>query len=60
MQENWITQANYLRLIDVGAGRRHPTDAGHAYLAEKVAAALARFGTAPVTAADEAKPKPAK
>ena len=60
VQDDWITDANYLQLIDVGAGRRHPSDAGHAYLAEKVAAALERFRTAPVTAADEAKPKPAK
>lgn len=60
VQEKWITDANYLQLIDVGAGRKHPTDAGHAYLADKVAAALERFGTAPVTAADGAKPKPAK
>ncbi|WP_313356055.1 SGNH/GDSL hydrolase family protein [Microbacterium sp.] len=60
VQEDWITEANYLQLIDVGAGRRHPSDAGHAYLAEKVSAALERFRTAPVTAADEAKPEPAK
>lgn len=60
VQENWITDANYLQLIDVGAGRKHPTDAGHAYLADKVAGALERFSTAPVTAADGAKPKPAK
>ncbi|MEV7620408.1 SGNH/GDSL hydrolase family protein [Microbacterium sp. NPDC089321] len=60
VQENWITEANYLQLIDVGAGRKHPTDAGHAYLADKVAGALERFTTAPVTAADGAKPKPAK
>ena len=60
VQEKWITDTNYLRLIDVGAGRKHPTDAGHAYLAEKVAGALERFTTAPVTEADGAKPKPAK
>ena len=60
VQENWITEANYLQLIDVGAGRKHPSDAGHAYLADRVAAALERFSTAPVTAADGAKPKPAK
>ena len=60
VQEEWITDANYLQLIDVGAGRRHPTDAGHAYLADKVAGALDRFTTAPVTEADGAKPKPAK
>ncbi|QMU97864.1 SGNH/GDSL hydrolase family protein [Microbacterium esteraromaticum] len=60
VQEDWITESNYLQLIDAGVGRKHPSDAGHAYLADKVAAALERFGTAPVTAADGAKPKPAK
>lgn len=60
VQENWITPENYLRLIDVGAGRRHPTNAGHEYLAEKVHDALERFSTAPVTAADGAHQKPAK
>ena len=60
VRERWITDENYLRLIDVGVGRKHPSDAGHAYLAEKVAAALERFSTAPVTAADGAKPQPAK
>ena len=60
VQENWITPENYLRLIDVGAGRRHPTTAGHAYLAETVHAALERCRAAPVTAADGAHQKPAK
>lgn len=60
VQDEWITDDNYLQLIDVGAGRKHPSDAGHAYLADRVAAALERFATAPVTAADGAKPKPAK
>lgn len=60
VQEEWITEANYLDLIDVGIGRKHPSDAGHAYLAEKVSAALERFTSAPVTAADGAQPEPAK
>lgn len=60
VQEQWITPANYLELIDVGVGRKHPTDAGHAYLADRVLDALARFSTAPVTAADGSRPTPAK
>lgn len=60
VQEQWITAANYLQLIDVDAGRRHPSDAGHRYLAEKVAAALEGFRSAPVTEADGSLPqKPA-
>lgn len=60
VQEQWITDANYLQLIDVGAGRKHPSDAGHEYLAEKVAGALDQLGTAPVTAADGAASETAK
>lgn len=60
VQADWITEANYLRLIDVGAGRKHPSDAGHAYLAQKVAAALDEFSSAPVTEADGTPQKPAK
>lgn len=60
VQENWITPENYLRLIDVGIGRKHPTNAGHEYLAQKVFESLERFSTAPVTAADGNRPKPAK
>lgn len=60
VQEKWITPENYLRLIDVGAGRKHPTNAGHEFLAQKVFEALERFSTAPVTAADGSRPKPAK
>ncbi|MFI8631303.1 SGNH/GDSL hydrolase family protein [Microbacterium sp. NPDC077663] len=40
LQEQWITPANYLDVIDVGAGKRHPSDEGHAYLAEKLLEAL--------------------
>ncbi|UWF78264.1 MULTISPECIES: SGNH/GDSL hydrolase family protein [Microbacterium] len=60
VQEEWITDANYLDVIDVGIGRQHPSDAGHAFLAEKVAAALEDLRAAAVTAADEADPEPAK
>lgn len=60
VQENWITDDNYLSVIDVGPGRKHPSNAGHEYLAQKVADALAQFGDAPVTAADGSTTQPAK
>lgn len=60
VKDEWITPDNYLDLIDVGAGRMHPSDAGHRYLAERVADALERFAGAPVTDADAADPVPAK
>jgi lysophospholipase L1-like esterase len=40
LAEQWITTSNYPWVIDTGIGRNHPTTAGHAYLAERVAAAL--------------------
>ncbi len=49
--EDWITPQNYLSVIDVEIGRRHPSTDGHRYLAEKVAAALTELGDAPVTEA---------
>jgi lysophospholipase L1-like esterase len=49
--QNWITDQNYLSVIDVDLGRKHPSTDGHRYLAEKVAAALAELGDAPVTEA---------
>ncbi|MDT0156847.1 SGNH/GDSL hydrolase family protein [Microbacterium sp. ARD32] len=60
VQDHWITPENYLQLIDVETGRRHPSNAGHEYLAQRVHQALERFSTAPVTAADGTRPKPAK
>lgn len=51
VEQNWITDQNYLDVIDVVVGRKHPSTAGHQYLAEKVAAALAEMGAAPVTEA---------
>lgn len=39
--ESWITEANYLDVIDTGAGRNHPSTAGHAYLADRLAKAVA-------------------
>ncbi|MDX2377340.1 SGNH/GDSL hydrolase family protein [Microbacterium sp. LRZ72] len=40
LQESWITAANYLSVIDTGAGRNHPSTEGHAYLADRLAQAL--------------------
>lgn len=60
VRERWITPENYLQMIDVGVGRKHPTNAGHEMLAQRVTEALERFSTAPVTAADGTRPKPAK
>jgi lysophospholipase L1-like esterase len=56
--ENWITEQNYLDLIDVEVGRKHPSSAGHVYLAEHVAAALEALGGAPVTVAGESETTP--
>lgn len=41
LREGWITEANYLDVIDTGIGRNHPSTAGHAYLAERLAEAIA-------------------
>lgn len=60
VQEDWITPADYVRLIDVDLGRRHPSDAGHIYLAERVAAALEGLSATAVTAADGSTQQPAK
>ncbi len=39
--DGWITEANYLDVIDTGPiGRNHPSTDGHAYLAERVAEAI--------------------
>ncbi len=54
--EDWITEQNYLDVIDVEIGRRHPSTDGHRYLAEKVAAALSGLGDAPVTVAGSETP----
>lgn len=51
--EGWITEANYLDVIDTGPiGRDHPSDAGHAYLAERVAEALDDMRAATEVVAD--------
>lgn len=39
--EEWITEENYLAVIDTGEiARNHPSDAGHRYLAERLTDAL--------------------
>lgn len=58
VQDEWITDQNYLAVIDVDLGNRHPSTDGHRYLAEKVAAALADLVAAPVTEAGGAEPAP--
>ncbi|MDI6942523.1 SGNH/GDSL hydrolase family protein [Microbacterium barkeri] len=60
VQDEWITAADYLRLIDTSErGARHPSDAGHAHLAERLVAAIAEI-TAPVQVeAAENQPEPA-
>lgn len=44
VREKWITPENYHRVIDTSEiGRDHPTVAGHAYLAQRLAEALAEI-----------------
>lgn len=55
---DWITDANYLEVIDTSErGRDHPSTAGHAYLASRLAEAIAEIVEAPVVAAEVA-PEP--
>lgn len=49
--EHWITPANYLDVIDTGAGKDHPTTEGHAYLAQRLEADLAVMSAGPDAAA---------
>ncbi|WP_245861164.1 SGNH/GDSL hydrolase family protein [Microbacterium aurantiacum] len=53
--QDWINAQNYLDVIDVDFGRKHPSTGGHRYLAEKVAAALTELREAPVTEAGESE-----
>lgn len=41
IEEEWITPENYDEVIDSGIGRNHPSTNGHAYLATRLAEALA-------------------
>lgn len=56
--EDWITEQNYLDVIDVEVGRKHPSSAGHRYLAERVVSALDALSGAPVTIAGESETTP--
>lgn len=59
VQQSWITDANYLGVIDVDLGNKHPSTEGHRYLAQKVAEAIAEMKTAPVTEAGGTEVEPA-
>ena len=51
--EEWITEANYLDVIDTGpVGRDHPSTDGHGYLAVRVADAIRRMADQPAIVAD--------
>jgi len=53
IREDWITDANYLDVIDTGPiGRDHPSTGGHAYLADRVATAIERMEQQPAIVAD--------
>ena len=56
--QEWITAQNYLDVIDVEVGRKHPSTNGHRYLAERLAAALDELRTAPVTEAGGSESSP--
>ena len=58
IEDGWITDANYREIIDTSeVGRDHPSTAGHASLASRLADAVAAITEAPVVAA-EAAPEP--
>lgn len=57
VQDEWITDRNYLDVIDVDRGNKHPSTEGHRYLAEKVAAAIDAMVAAPVTEAGSVEPE---
>lgn len=58
LREQWITPQNYLDYIDTGVGAKHPSDAGHTYLAERLTQAL-RERSATTDAGTEAPLEPA-
>ncbi|PVE96150.1 SGNH/GDSL hydrolase family protein [Microbacterium sp. TPD7012] len=55
---DWITDQNYLDVIDVDFGHKHPSTEGHRYLAERLAAALDELRGAPVTEAGGSETTP--
>jgi len=50
--EGWITPENYPDVIDTAIGRDHPSTGGHAYLATRLAEALAALSEGTAVAAD--------
>lgn len=58
IERNWITEQNYLDVIDVDLGNKHPSTDGHRYLADQLAAALGELGGAPVTEAGGSETSP--
>lgn len=52
LAEAWIRPANYFEVIDTGAGNDHPSTAGHAYLAERLAASLDALSELPEVSAE--------
>lgn len=60
--EGWITPDNYAGVIDTAIGRYHPSTAGHAYLASRLAEALAGMseGTGAVADAPHDGPSPVR
>lgn len=57
--EHWITADNYLEVIDTSErGADHPSDAGHVYLAERVAEAVAPLIDPVTVVALEEDPEP--
>lgn len=58
LAEEWITDENYLDVIDVSdIGRDHPSTQGHAYLAERLAAALRSMQATTDAAASDPAPE---
>ncbi|MEV8273986.1 SGNH/GDSL hydrolase family protein [Microbacterium sp. NPDC077184] len=57
LSEEWITEENYLSVIDIGpVGLRHPSTDGHAYLAERLVDALRALALPTVVAAETPAP----
>ena len=50
--QDWITLENYSAVIDTGIGRDHPSTGGHAYLATRIAEALATISEGTDVVAD--------
>lgn len=55
IEQAWITEANYRDVIDVEVGNKHPSDAGHRYLADRLAGALNTLAAAMTVEAGESE-----